>query len=96
MHLAAIFSAFTLLAAGVTAAVTQRQNDPHLIDFRTWGGRNCSGENQGIWTFTESDHGRCRSFQLDYGLGSVQSLTLVDLALNWNCKSHPSPWFVTR
>lgn len=82
MHPQTLF--ITLLSSLTTttnAAAIRQANDPHLLDFRTFGAPGCSEDNQGIWTFTESDRGKgCRSFLHDYGVESVQSLLLVDLA----------------
>ncbi|KAB5584999.1 hypothetical protein GE09DRAFT_1276639 [Coniochaeta sp. 2T2.1] len=74
MHLLTL----ALLVTTATAAVIQRQNDPHVLDFRTWGSKDCGQDNQGIWTFTESDvTGECKHFA-DYGV-VVNSLSLVSL-----------------
>lgn len=76
MHFPAIISLLSVLAAGARAATVKRQ-DPHIADFRTWGKAGCSGDNQGIWTFTQSRVNGCNSFS-SFGVDNVLSLKLVD------------------
>lgn len=85
MHLPTALAVITALFATTHAASIPRQ-DTHVLDFRTWGSSDCGDDNQGIWTFTESDLTGCRSFA-SYGV-DVQSITLVDIDLesNHTCK----------
>jgi hypothetical protein len=77
MHLFSFLPALTL-ASTVRSAPIPRQ-DPHVADFRTWGSTDCSTDNQGVWTFTQSDLATpCKSFAF-FGASNVQSITLVDI-----------------
>ncbi|KAH8906426.1 hypothetical protein BR93DRAFT_929053, partial [Coniochaeta sp. PMI_546] len=76
MHLPTILSALAVIFPRANAASIPRQ-DPHVVDFRTWGSNDCSSDNQGIWTFTQSDLTGCKSFS-SYGV-DVRSISLVDI-----------------
>ena len=42
--------------------LAQRQTstpDRHITDFRGWEIQSCAGENQGVWTITQSQLGQC-------------------------------------
>ncbi|KAJ9144007.1 hypothetical protein NKR19_g6587 [Coniochaeta hoffmannii] len=78
MHLPSILTTLTIAWTTATAASIPRQ-DPHILDFRTWGSKDCTTDNQGIWTFTLSDlEPPCKSFA-SFGAFNVQSLSLVDI-----------------
>jgi hypothetical protein len=82
-----LLSTVSVLAAGAHAGTIKRQ-DPHIVDFRTWGQSACSEDNQGIWTFTASQLTGCKSFS-SFGGGNVQSLSLVDIAEGCSCVYSP-------
>lgn len=79
MRLSALLTAPTLSFASYANAASIPRQDPHVLDFRTWASKDSGADNQGIWTFTQSDVTPfCRSFA-SYGADNVQSLTLVDI-----------------
>lgn len=91
MHLPSILTTLTIAWTTATAASIPRQ-DPHILDFRTWGSKDCTTDNQGIWTFTLSDlEPPCKSFA-SFGAFNVQSLSLVDID-NHTCKKQLSRRF---
>ncbi|CAK7227186.1 hypothetical protein SCUCBS95973_006458 [Sporothrix curviconia] len=50
-------AAFAAPAADVSA-----RNDPHELDFRTFGAEGCSAENQGVYTLELSQASTCSKF----------------------------------
>lgn len=90
MHLRPILAALAFTFTSASAASIPRQ-DPHVLDFRTWGSKDCGEDNQGIWTFTQSDiTAHCKSFA-SYGADNVQSITLVDIdsEQDHTCENYP-------
>ncbi|EON97298.1 putative ec86 protein [Phaeoacremonium minimum UCRPA7] len=76
MRLAVIIAAVVGLALGARATAARRQtSDPHIADFRTFGETGCFRDNQGIWTFTQSDLTGCKTFPDDL---LVKSLFAAD------------------
>ena len=76
MRLAVIIAAVVGLALGARATAARRQtSDPHIADFRTFGETGCFTDNQGIWTFTQSDLTGCKTFPDDL---LVKSLFAAD------------------
>lgn len=59
-------------AAGANKVVAARQ-DPHELDFRTFGVSGCHDENQGVYTLELSSSGQCLQFADPIG-----SLTVTD------------------
>ncbi|CAN8099043.1 unnamed protein product [Discula destructiva] len=57
------------LVLHATAATVPRQ-DPHIVDFRTFGAPGCFEENQGIYTYLQSDLDKCKNFA-DATIGSI-------------------------
>lgn len=91
MHLPTILSALAVTFPRANAASIPRQ-DPHIVDFRTWGSSDCGDDNQGIWTFTQSDLTGCKSFS-SYGV-DVRSISLVDIDYaNNHTRKHILPIF---
>lgn len=60
----------TVLVLGTTAATIPRQSDPHIVDFRTFGAPGCFAENQGVYTYEQSDLDICRTFSAE-PVGSI-------------------------
>lgn len=67
----------TSLILGITAATIPRQSDPHIVDFRTYGVAGCLDENQGVYTYLQSDENICRTFA-DSQIGSIFTLDITD------------------
>ncbi|KAJ4394273.1 hypothetical protein N0V93_003490 [Gnomoniopsis smithogilvyi] len=67
----------TALVLGTTAATVPRQSDPHIVDFRTYGVAGCFDENQGVYTYLQSDENICRTF-VDSQIGSIFTLDITD------------------
>lgn len=67
----------TVLILGTTAVTIPRQSDPHIVDFRTYGVAGCSDENQGVYTYLQSDENICRTF-VDSTVGSIFTLDITD------------------
>ncbi|KAL1865136.1 hypothetical protein VTK73DRAFT_5461 [Phialemonium thermophilum] len=66
------------LALGAAAAAVPRQ-DPHIADFRSFGLPGCAQDNQGVWTFTQSQLTGCQTFA-SFGDADVQSLLVGDIS----------------
>lgn len=66
------------LALGVRGASIHRprQNDPHVVDFRTFGLPGCDEQNQGVYTYLQSDLGTCFPFSTT---DVVESLFVTDI-----------------
>lgn len=66
------------LALGVRGASMHRprQNDPHIVDFRTFGLPGCYEQNQGVYTYLQSDLGTCFPFSTT---DVVESLFVTDI-----------------
>jgi hypothetical protein len=80
MRTATLLSTLSILASCASAGLIPRQDaDIHIADFRTWGGKDCKVDNQGIWTFTKSDLTGCKTFA-SFGADNIQSINVVDLA----------------
>ncbi|KUI60442.1 hypothetical protein VP1G_07642 [Cytospora mali] len=76
MQFSSIFlAAATALFAGSQAASIPRQSDPHIVDFRTYGQPGCSADNQGVYTYTESQLNTCYTFSES----TVESIFVVDV-----------------
>lgn len=87
MHFSSIIASISLLAIRANAAALKR-DDPHVVDFRSFGAIGCYAENQGIWTFTESQAtGECISFA-SFGADNVQAVSLVDIKSGCSCTPH--------
>ena len=72
MQLTIVFAAVATLAMGANADSTRRQtSDPHITDFRTFGETGCFNDNQGVWTFTQSDLTGCKAFPDDLPVKSI-------------------------
>lgn len=67
----------TSLILGTTAATLPRQDDPHIVDFRTFGVAGCLEENQGVYTYLQSDEDICHTFA-DSEIGSIFTLDITD------------------
>ncbi|KAI1215162.1 uncharacterized protein F4807DRAFT_23810 [Annulohypoxylon truncatum] len=61
MHPTYIFTGLVALASSANAAVLPR-NDPYVGDLRTFGQVDCSADNQGVGTFTQSMTGICNQW----------------------------------
>lgn len=84
MHFSSIIAPLSLLAIRTNAAAFKR-DDPHVVDFRSFGAIGCDAENQGIWTFTESQAtGECITFA-SFGADDVQAVSLVDIKSGCSC-----------
>ena len=82
-----------MAATGASAAAVLKERiDAHIVDFRTYGAPGCRAENQGIWTFTQSQLTGCMSFA-SFGEQSVEAGLLIDITPGCTCKSSllPSP-----
>lgn len=66
----------TSLILGTIAATIPRQSDPHIVDFRTYGVAGCLDENQGVYTYLQSDENICRNFA-DSQIGSIFTLDIT-------------------
>lgn len=72
MQFTTIIAAVAGLALGAGASSSRRQtSDPHIADFRTFGETGCFNDNQGVWTFTQSDLTGCKAFPTDLPVGSL-------------------------
>ena len=60
--LAAAALAFAQTALAAPAADIAVRNDPHKLDFRTFGTGGCFAENQGVYTLVLSQAGVCHQF----------------------------------
>lgn len=70
MQFSSLLLPITALVLGTTAATIPRQSDPHIVDFRTYGAPGCFAENQGVYTFEQSDENICRAFAVE-PVGSI-------------------------
>lgn len=79
MHSATLLFPLAALVLRTTTAATipPRQNDPHIVDFRTYGAPGCFAENQGVYTYEQSDLDVCRTF-VDATIGSIFAGDIVD------------------
>lgn len=69
-------SSLSSFALAATTHNTRRQTpDPHVVDFRTFGAPGCFAENQGVYTYEQSDVGTCFPF----GTLPVESLFVTDI-----------------
>ncbi|CAK7232617.1 hypothetical protein SEUCBS140593_008321 [Sporothrix eucalyptigena] len=61
---AAIAATLAFAQTGLAAPATEKvsRNDPHELDFRTFGASGCSAENQGVYTLELSSSGVCSQF----------------------------------
>lgn len=87
MHFSSIIAPLALLAVGVNAA-TLKRDDLHVVDFRSFGAPGCDAENQGIWTFTQSQLTGCKTFA-SFDAQNVQAISLVDIMNGCSCKPYP-------
>lgn len=76
MHVSSL-SLLPALLVGTTIATTIPRQDPHIVDFRTYGAPGCSAENQGVYTYTQSDLNTCRTFA-DATIGSLFVIDITD------------------
>ncbi|KAF3764870.1 hypothetical protein M406DRAFT_70615 [Cryphonectria parasitica EP155] len=73
-------TAILALAATTSAAsITRRQSDPHMIDFRSYGAAGCSADNQGVYTYEQSDASTCFPFSTEL---DVESVLVLDITLS--------------
>ncbi|ROW11454.1 hypothetical protein VMCG_01515 [Cytospora schulzeri] len=75
MQFSSLFLAAVALVAGSQAASIPRQSDPHIVDFRTYGQPGCSADNQGVYTYTQSELNTCHAF-VDT---TVESIFVTDI-----------------
>ncbi len=85
MHFVALISSLSFLVASASAAAVRR-NDPHRLDFRTFGAAGCNAQNQGVYTLLQSDNALCKQFLVDLTIGSAY---LTDLDPGCSCKHSP-------
>lgn len=66
------------LALGARGASVHRprQSDPHVVDFRTFGLPGCDEQNQGVYTYLQSDLGTCFPFSTT---DVVESIFVTDI-----------------
>lgn len=80
--------ALVSLVTVATAASVPRQSDPHMIDFRSYGAAGCFAENQGVYTYEQSDAGTCIEYPSEL---DVESILLVDITIDGcSCESSSS------
>lgn len=84
MQFSSLFLAAAALIGGSQAASIPRQ-DPHIVDFRTFGQPGCSADNQGVYTYTQSMLNTCHSFA-DL---TVESIFVADITAGCSGKSKP-------
>ncbi|KAK7745419.1 hypothetical protein SLS53_002916 [Cytospora paraplurivora] len=70
-----IIAAAALISSGSQAAVIPRQ-DPHIVDFRTYGLPGCYEQNQGVYTYTLSQTNICYEFVDE----TVESIFVNDIS----------------
>lgn len=96
MRSATVVSVLVALVYSANAGVIQRQDDTHVVDFRTWDSVDCTEGNQGIWTFTKSQLNiGCQAFA-SYNV-SVGSLQVVDIVgeVGSECTRKPLYMFIS-
>lgn len=87
MQFSSLFLAATAaLISGSQAAAIPRA-DPHIVDFRTFGQPGCSADNQGIYTYTQSETGTCYPFS---DVDTVRSIFVGDITEGCNGESSSS------
>lgn len=83
-----ILSTAVALALGASAATIQTRNDPHIVDFRTYGLPGCFEQNQGVYTYTQSQLNQCYQFST---VNIVESLFVLDINDGCSGKSTTQP-----
>lgn len=79
MRSAAVLSILSILVDSALAGVIQRQDDPHVLEFKTWDAADCTEGLQGIWTYTKSQLNiGCQAFaSYNMSVGSLQVTSMV-------------------
>ena len=80
--------AVTALAAG-SNALTMRQDDPHLADFRLYGADGCQDQNLGVWTVVQSDLAASNCTVFD---DAVKSVSVTDIVPGCTRDLPPPPF----
>lgn len=77
MQFSNLFLTVAVLVTGSLAASIPRQ-DPHIVDFRTFGQPGCSEDNQGIYTYTKSQLDTCYPFSSSLTVESIYVGDITD------------------
>lgn len=81
-------AAAATLSLGASAATIQARQDPHIVDFRTFGLPGCFEQNQGVYTYLQSDLDKCFQFSTT---DIVESLFVTDINDGCAGKSSSTP-----
>lgn len=88
---AAILSSSSLVLA--TPTTPAARDDPHIVDFRTYGAPGCFEANQGVYTYTQSNLDICYQFGIhgEEPVGSIFVVDIVDGCSGMFASSTPPP-----
>lgn len=75
--LAALASAATITPLATKEETRRQVSDPHVVDFRTYGAPGCFDDNQGVYTYEESNVGICYEF-VDVPVESIFVTDITD------------------